>query len=273
MLAPFIPTAHRKGCGGRPRPQTKVQFHQPTRPPSPAPRSPFPGDKGPPTARARLTFSNRRFRFPQNGPELFQSIAIPIYSWLSFPAAARGPTRNRYKSCISLIVKKRRLFLGPETDGEACGSGAFDRLAPLFPSIAAGGKVPTLQRQRWHGGWVRLSLKSWRTPAAQPGAEGPPVQLNMGKPPVSHQDTRPNSPTCPVVIMTRITRRHESRGSDGWAVCPSIWLAHCHPEFVHVRIHSPWKTHLGTKRASRGRQSTVQIQQRAVAAPTYPRCR
>lgn len=80
-------------------------------------------------------------------------------------------------------------------------------------------------------------------------------------------------PTCPVVIMTRITRRHDSAVLiDGLSAHLSGWLTVTLSLFVLAFIHPErliW--------VQRGRQEGVnlpgQIQHRAVAAPTYPRCR
>lgn len=197
------PDSPPKRHSGRPRPQTKVQFHQPTRPPAQRLASRSQGTK----ATCRPTFSDRRFRFPQNGARLLQSRPTVILS-SPVPSLCRGETRTRVVS-------------SPGIDGETCGSGALIDSRPPPLSLPPGEK-PTLQRQRWHSGWIRLSLKSWRTPAAQPGAEGPPVQLNMGKPPLSHQVTRPNSPTCPLAIDDTNHTATRSRGSAERAVCPSM---------------------------------------------------
>lgn len=192
---PSLPSSQQPGNppkrhSGRPRPQTKVQFHQPTRPPAQRLASHSQGTK--PTCRP--TFNNRRFRFPAE-----RRTTIPVETNCDLVSSCISLSWRHEDSCFFLHRNRwRNLRLR-----------RLDRLAPPPLSLPPG-EVPTLQRQRWHSGWVRLSLiKSWRTPAAQPGAEGPPVQLNMGKPPLSHQVTRPNSPTCPLVMMTRITRRHD----------------------------------------------------------------
>lgn len=190
-LHPNSPDSPPKRHSGRPRPQTKVQFHQPTRPPAQRLASRPQGTK----ATCRPAFSNRRFRFPQNGARLIQSRPTVISSSPVF--LCRGETRTRV--CVFFLPRDRWRNLRLRR---------FDRLAPPPLSLPPGEKghpAAAEVAQRVDTPFAKIVENS----CSATWSRGAPVQLNKGKPPLSHQVTRPNSPTCPLVIMTRITRRHD----------------------------------------------------------------
>jgi hypothetical protein len=243
---PFIPTAHRNGAAGVPVPVPRQRSSFT----SPAPRSPSPvprpqGDKGhqqpaisvstePPRT---VPSGDRNRQQPEGQPVLGQVIHIPLSSrneGFSWP-------RNKWRG-----LRLRR----------------FDRLAPL-PSPLGEDAHPAAAEVAQQVGTpftkiVERELLQRNLEPREAPVRRSVIKTQVQIPDLSNGDHDTNH------TATRF------RGSAGWAVCPSI-LAGVLSPWVWLCSHS--FTLNDTSGYPRGRQPTVQIPQRAAAAPTFPRCR